>query len=401
MAAAFYSKQLSLDDIKPTPFTILFALYNARLALTITGFANLDITQQCASLSSNLITSKAQRRTLITSLINSDDADFSLLRQRVCLRMRVKHILRRFHNESQHLRQSTDIAAWNAHEIVLSFIAHLIEASANDNSADKKNTAHAKIWEFVNHLRRYLDEQQIDGRHFLDVFCGQSDPNAKPTGIGLKMMKTICAAYDLKSGPFSKVKKQCNAWATNLIAQSKMQPHEVPDAQPPPQPQSQNHAQSAAAEAANMYSQQRELTEQDYADIEAGKYVAGAKMSEPKLHNKFVTDVSMYAQAKPQKAQPASNGSKWFWFNDVGGFKWVPYREKDMAKLDAAWRNGQSSCLIINGEYRVEFDRSDPAKPSGNQYNSRMASPGGRTVVCSKPGPGGMIHGIPVAKQPL
>ena len=125
----------------------------------------------------------------------------------------------------------------------------------------------------------------------------------------------------------------------------------------------------------------------------------------PKPHfSKFVTDLSIYVNQQ----QPVSsnnnindnlNGKLWYWLSDNGGLNWIPYRDNDNQKLHTSWRNNQTKCMIINGNYRVEFDRGNPSTPAGNQYNAHQQNPGGRTVICSKPTD--KIHGIPVAKNPL
>ena len=128
--------------------------------------------------------------------------------------------------------------------------------------------------------------------------------------------------------------------------------------------------------------------------------VANIGSSKPHNYSKFVTDVSMYVnQQQPSSNNDNLSGKMWYWFNDSGGFKWIPYRENDIQKLNTAWRNNQKSCLIMNGDYRVEFDRSNPANPSGNQYNNRIQNSGGRAVTCSEPKT--EIYSIPVSKQPL
>eukprot|EP01083_Nonionella_stella_P149864 476563_1 len=38
-------------------------------------------------------------------------------------------------------------------------------------------------------------------------------------------------------------------------------------------------------------------------------------------------------------------------------------------KLNTAWQNASKSCLVLNDRYRVEFDRSNPTQPSGNQFD--------------------------------
>merc|ERR1712176_1305749 len=62
----------------------------------------------------------------------------------------------------------------------------------------------------------------------------------------------------------------------------------------------------------------------------------------------------------------ALNGKKWYWFNCVGGIQWRSYNDADCQKLNVAWINNEESCLVVNGDYRVEFNRSNTSKPGGN-----------------------------------
>ena len=120
----------------------------------------------------------------------------------------------------------------------------------------------------------------------------------------------------------------------------------------------------------------------------------------PPGYSKFVTDLSMLKYATHWfPPEDELSGKKWYWFNDMSGLKWTPYREVDCQKLNQAWKNNQKSCLIVNGDYRVEFNRDNPSNPAGNQYSNRQNNPGGRTVVCSEPT--NEIHGVEVSKHPL
>ena len=120
-------------------------------------------------------------------------------------------------------------------------------------------------------------------------------------------------------------------------------------------------------------------------------------MKAPPNYNKFVTDVSMYVnQPKSGGHSEALNGKRWYWLNEMS---WVPYRDVDTQKLNMAWRSNQKSCMIINGQYRVDFARNNPDVPSGQQYNNNMQNPGARNVVCFKPAK--TYWSLPVANQPL
>ena len=91
---------------------------------------------------------------------------------------------------------------------------------------------------------------------------------------------------------------------------------------------------------------------------------------------------------------------QWYWLNDDNGcYKWIPYRQIDIYKLNQAWNENDKSCVIMDGKYRVDFDYSNMVIPTGNQYNLKLQNPGSRTVICHVPSD--EIHGIPCATQPL
>ena len=215
------SKQIDLNDIKPTPFTLLFSIYGARLATELEGFTTLDIAKQCDYLQNEKINNKINRKQIISDLIDKEKIDN--LKTMPYIRIHIKYIFAQFYKECQHLKYTQNINEWKSHEIILSFISHLIEAASNDESQNKKNTSHPKIWEFVNYLRKYFNDTGYNGTKFLSAFENKGDQNNnKPTkGFGLQMMKNVCSKYQLKSGPFSKVKKQCNIWAQKINKQSK------------------------------------------------------------------------------------------------------------------------------------------------------------------------------------
>eukprot|EP01083_Nonionella_stella_P280424 954031_1 len=62
-------------------------------------------------------------------------------------------------------------------------------------------------------------------------------------------------------------------------------------------------------------------------------------------------------------------GDAWLWFNaDPDVLCWLAHSKSDTKKLNTAWQNGSKSCLVSNDRGRVEFDRSNPTQPSGNQF---------------------------------
>ena len=187
------------------------------------GFHELSLIKQCDYLQTNHINNKSNRKQLIKDLI-SNEPNFVNLNSLSYHRIHIKYILSQFHKESEKLKYSQNVDIWTGHDIILSFVSHLIDASASDESPDKKATASTKVWEFVDYLRRYFNDNEYDGKQFLSALNSKdknSDGSHKPAkGFGLQMMKNVCHKYSLKSGPFSKVKKQCNIWAQQIHKQS-------------------------------------------------------------------------------------------------------------------------------------------------------------------------------------
>jgi len=280
------------------------------------------------------------------------------------LRIRFKHILSEYNRQSKFLQRSTDINTWTTTQMILSFIVHLINASRIDESANKKNTTSPKIWEFVDYLRKYFIEESYDGATFINSFDANTDNPTK--GFGLKFTKTVCNKYNLKSGPFSKVKKQCNVWSNKL------------------------------------YNQSRGVIAVPKKENEKSSNV-------PHNYSKFVTDVSMFYQSSKahkytnveEQQEDAMDGMRWYWFNDMdGAIKWTPYRQADQEKLMHAYKGGAQAAMVCNDRYRVEFNRQNAAQPGGNQYVNASSNTGGRTVVCSKPQKE-EIHGVPLTQEPM
>ena len=200
--------------------------------------------------------------------------------------------------------------------------------------------------------------------------------------------KTVCGKYGLKSGPYSKVKKQCNIWAQQIHAQSQgkiIHPRIIVD-----------------------YNKQYDYNDPIWTTLDPNIDTQKLKMPKniPSSHyKKFITEIPDDWDNPPSQNDKNKNNENqnidkiWYWFNDNGGFKWIPYRQIDISKLNEAWAAGDKSCLILNGDYRVDFDYSNMSVPAGNQYSTKTQNPGGRTIICSPPTT--EIHGIPCATQPL
>mmetsp|Transcript_68538 Transcript_68538/g.61576 ORF Transcript_68538/g.61576 Transcript_68538/m.61576 type:complete len:399 (+) Transcript_68538:62-1258(+) len=391
-----------LENTKPTPFNLILSIYGAKLAGRMPGWEQMDLLKQCQYLYLERLDSKAKRKEQIDKLINNEEF-FSHLRSRAYLRIHMKYALKLYCRESHRLTQDLNVANWTHHEIIVSFIFHLINLAREEDT--KKAAGHAKVWEFADYLRKYFIDTNYNGHTFLDSFgssktgqkSGAGNNNSKPTkGYGLMMMKTVCSKYGLKSGPFSKVKKQCNIWAQHIHAQSQgtiIHPTIIVD-----------------------YDKQYDFDDPIWTMLDHNIHTSKLKMPKnipPSHYKKFVTEVpdhwTIPSQDKPNNnnSQKKNNentnvhmgNKKWYWFNDSGGFKWIPYRQIDVNKLNSSWANNEKSCLILNGDYRVDFDYSNKSAPAGNQYSTKVQNPGGRTVVCSDAKDN--IHGIPIASQPM
>eukprot|EP01084_Bolivina_argentea_P184552 318293_1 len=381
------SQQLDLDAKKATPFTLLLVIYRARLALRITGWEELDLAKQCEYLLSDKINSRSTRKQLIKDLI-SQEVNFSELSQKSYIRIHIKYILSQYYKQILRLSRSRNINQWSEEDIIISFISHLIDNVTIPEN--KKVVSHPKVWEFADYLRKYFNETHYNGNTFLESFSasksGKNNDNKPTKGFGLQMMKTVCSKYGLKSGPYSKVKKQCNIWALKIYQQSQ---GNIIENKPLKSNNNMNKFQSIVQNVVNDSKQNDNNNNINVND----------NNNKPKYSgnwSKFVTQIPADYHSPPDKFK----GKSWFWFNDMGGFKWIPYKDIDCKNLNKAWNNNEKSCLVVGGEYRVEFDYNNNNTPSGNQYNNRQQNAGGRTVICADK-KSKEIHGIQCAKNPF
>jgi len=357
---------VELEDGKATPFTLILALYDAQLVLEQCEWHRLDFLEQCAMLQADKISSKSKRKSLIQELIQ--DSDFHALHEKSYVRIRLKSVLAQFHRESSMLHSLSNISEWSGHLLLVSFISYLISIATDKEN--KKAAAHKKVWHFVDFLRRYFRDERYDGKAFMATF--EENDKAKPgesKGFGLTMMRNICSRYDLKSGPYSKVKKQCNIWALKLHEQSKTN--------------KQAHVQMSDASKPNNH--------QNHAS--AVQHIVHQNHDQHNGHGDYHHD------CKQTENTASLNGKCWYWLCDDNGLRWIPYREKDAEILNAAWRNQEKHAFVKDGTYRVVFCHVNPEEPCGHQFNNNIANPNGRIVKCEVPN--SVIFGINVQSNPL
>lgn len=382
---------------RATPFTLILALYDADLALDSCGWEQMNRLQQCLLLQPNKINNKSSRRSLLNELINGSDCNyFEELTKKSYLRIRIKSVLSQFHKECVSLHSLTNVREWNGHQLLVTFIHHLIKMGIESDEKLKKAAGHAKVWQFVEYMRKYFGEENYNGTNFMAVF----DDETKSKGFGLLLMRTICTKYGLKSGPYSKVKKQCNIWATNLYQQSKG------NDKPNIKSSSDSNAKSNPK----------------------SKPKVNVKPNRDKRNNNYIGTVAKIVEEQEKERENKNNKNKdknkdenindysgtyvdngdikdelygkcWYWLCDYQGFKWIPYRQNDCEILNKGWRNKDKSAIIKSGGYRVEFNYSNMSEPCGNQFNNTIANPNGRIVKCETPK--ATIWSMNVQKNPM
>lgn len=154
----FYITQGISADNKHIPFTILFTIYNAKSALSIQGWDQCDINQQCNYLQLNNISTKTKRDIWIKNLLQKTyNLDYIPTELKTNIITEVGNVLTSFYSDIDHqLLDNNDMNDWTQRDILLSFIYHIIIES-NKQIISTENTGSNKfVWEFVETFRKYL-----------------------------------------------------------------------------------------------------------------------------------------------------------------------------------------------------------------------------------------------------
>eukprot|EP01084_Bolivina_argentea_P287841 493959_1 len=87
-----------------------------------------------------------------------------------------------------------------------------------------------------------------------------------------------------------------------------------------------------------------------------------------KICNKFLLRFGSFAKVKKHIGAwyREVRNLKWYWM-DWKESKWIPYRDVDQQILNHAYRYKEEKCNVVNGKYRVEFDKSGSF---GNQFEN-------------------------------
>ena len=210
-------------------------------------------------------------------------------------------------------------------------------------------------------------------------------------GFGLTLSKSVCDKYGIKTGPYSKVKKQINLWAALLHDQSQ-------GIFPEPKVEIDHQAHQEA-----MIEQILQMVEQGKNKHSQNK---NQQFEEKHQHNPNCPKNQQQQQQlninNLENGQPDSDsikGKVWYWLSDHKGLKWIPYRQNDLDLINSAWIKKDKSVVIKSGAYRVEFNYDNIQHPTAYQYNCSVQNPQSRTVKCSVPQ--STIFGVTVDKNPL
>eukprot|EP01084_Bolivina_argentea_P145650 255250_1 len=185
----YYRYYLDIQNINPTPFTLLFAIHNDKQLIHFKGLTTLNVSQQIGCLNEQYQIS--QIYTINNKLLSK----------------KINHILSQYNTKKKLLLSDNDITQWTNYDIIISFISYLVNNRFN----------HPKIWEFVMYFRKYCNECNYHGIEFLIDYKKGLEADIK--GYGLRMLKKICVKYDLTSGPFTKGKVAINKWAQIVFKQ--------------------------------------------------------------------------------------------------------------------------------------------------------------------------------------
>ncbi len=191
------------DHITPTPFTLLFAVFQMQTGWSIKEWNIEDISIQCEYLQDDEINTPQKRESVASELFSETNRMYKL----------IILMLSKYYKDSQYLKhtETKNIAKWSGEDIILSFISELIEAFAEDTIEYKKKTKkYGKMCEFIHYMRKYIDDTKYEVSTILaDVINHKS-------WFGLQLIKNVCQKYALKTGQFTESKSRLTIWAIKI-----------------------------------------------------------------------------------------------------------------------------------------------------------------------------------------
>ena len=211
---------LTDDDILPTPFTILFAIYGMSQLLNKRGWTSMNIEDQFQYLQHTKINSDYGRQQVINELCNKEQ-HFSDFKHNEKNQNKVKYALQQFYETSQSLlTDNTNIEMWSDYHMIISLIHHGITNPEqhqafgfSSHSRAIKQKVYSSIWSFLNYFRRYMHETKYTGTDLnIDI-----DPLLiGKCGYGFRIVKRICRVYNQKGWQYTKCKRQLSHWVRQI-----------------------------------------------------------------------------------------------------------------------------------------------------------------------------------------
>ena len=96
------------------------------------------------------------------------------------------------------------------------YFVHQLLLKPEDETGEKELAKLKKynhhLWKFVHYLRRYCIGKQFNGQSLERFYNKSTNYGQNQSQFPIQFIKTICAEYSLKSGPFAKVKKHLLSW---------------------------------------------------------------------------------------------------------------------------------------------------------------------------------------------
>merc|ERR1712024_97894 len=67
-----------------------------------------------------------------------------------------------------------------------------------------------KKWKFYYYFVRFMNDNEL-------IYYVDNTQQSRSKALGLYFVRQICSQYNLKSGPYSRVKKEINVWCYNTF----------------------------------------------------------------------------------------------------------------------------------------------------------------------------------------
>ena len=196
------------NKIKPTPFSLLSAIYGMKKLMELQIWVSIPLEAQCEYLKKSEINTEEGCEQIVTELHEKYLLDSNVTKN-------VKYLLMMHGHQSELL--SNDITKWSADDIIVSFIYFFINFDGVNKVRYFKTIQFEYSWVFIERLRSFLDDIRYPGQMIYDFFNVCTNYGEKPGGFGLKLVQKVCNHYQLMFGKYAKIKKYIYPWAEGLV----------------------------------------------------------------------------------------------------------------------------------------------------------------------------------------